>query len=522
MKIIFKEKIFVILKMGSDESKKDEIIYQPQKEKKLKCTIYKNRGMNEYIYKLDVNIPNLDPPEFIIIVDKSGSMGSTFNEIISRTIPEVLKSLGYGNRKIHLITFDNNVKYSSISQSELKNSKSSSGGETYMAKSYDILENILFNLKEKCNNFRILIISDGKLFDQEETKKKGELLYEKYKNAFKINSQCIRLYTNDKEPDTGGMVSFLKFNNVKKCNMVNHKIRELDSLSKKITKLYIDDGLNGNYLKIIGDDDLNLKNFPWEETSSNIQPFKNGQYIIFGDKIKSLFIGSEKTLIPLECEQGEEIKSNNYECIASKKINNIFQRYSINKLLNTEICEEENTQIANYFNNLCKKIKRENENDKSIDYLKEKIKIINEANIKNLDEDTKAFYIKEIDEKNIDYKKYGKDYNEKDFNSKVDNNKSKIGVKPLYYAFLLYYAIPNVSLADKAIIIGCLGYLISPFDLIPDFIPVVGFLDDAAALAWAAYRIGHRVDRQVHERARKRVMEIFELTEEQINNILND
>ena len=47
-----------------------------------------------------------------------------------------------------------------------------------MAKSYDILEKILYNLKEKCNNFRILIISDGKLDDQEETKKKGELLYE--------------------------------------------------------------------------------------------------------------------------------------------------------------------------------------------------------------------------------------------------------------------------------------------------------------------------------------------------------
>ena len=117
--------------------------------------------MNEYIYKLDVNIPNLVPPEFIIIVDKSGSMGSTFNTIISRTIPEVLNSLGYENRKIHLITFDNDVKYSSISKSELINSKSCSGGGTYMAKSYDILETILYNLKEKCNNFRILIISDG-------------------------------------------------------------------------------------------------------------------------------------------------------------------------------------------------------------------------------------------------------------------------------------------------------------------------------------------------------------------------
>ena len=142
--------------------------------------------MNEYIYKLDVNIPNLVPPEFIFIVDKSGSMGYTFNEIILRTIPEILNFLGYGNRKVHLITFDNDVRYSSISKSELKYSKSSSGGKTYCAKSYDILEKILCNLKEKCNNLRVLIITDRKLFDQEDTKKKGELLYEKFKNDFKL------------------------------------------------------------------------------------------------------------------------------------------------------------------------------------------------------------------------------------------------------------------------------------------------------------------------------------------------
>ena len=122
----------------------------------------------------------------------------------------------------------------------------------------------------------------------------------------------------------------------------------------------------------------------------------------------------------------------------------------------------------------------------------------------------------------IDYNKYGKNYNKKDFNSKVDSDKTKIGVKPIYYAFLLYYAIPRVSLADKVIIIGCLGYLISPFDLIPDFIPVIGYTDDAAVLAWAAYRIGARVDDEVKEKAKKKVMSIFALTEEQINRILNN
>ena len=150
---------------------------------------------------------------------------------------------------------------------------------------------------------------------------------------------------------------------------------------------------------------------------------------------------------------------------------------------------------------------------------------INNKDIKNLNEDTKSYYIKEIDEKKIDYEKYGKNYKEKDLNKKVDKFKSVLGVKPLYYVFLLYYAIPKVSLADKAIIIGSLGYLISPLDLIPDVIPVVGLMDDIVVLTWAVYRISsntNNIDDEVKVKAKRKVMSIFDLSEEQINNILNN
>ena len=171
---------------------------------------------------------------------------------------------------------------------------------------------------------------------------------------------------------------------MKRCDLVNHKSSQLNSLPKVIIKLFIDDGLNSNNLKLIGDDDVKLKNFPWEETSSNIQPFRNGKYIFFGDKNKTLFIRSEKTIIPLDCEKGEDIKANSYEYIASQKLNNIFQRFSINKILNTKLCEEENNLIKIYFDILCQKTKRENEKDKALDYLKEKIKNINKFKVTNL------------------------------------------------------------------------------------------------------------------------------------------
>ncbi|HOT43459.1 MAG TPA: DUF1232 domain-containing protein [Spirochaetota bacterium] len=44
----------------------------------------------------------------------------------------------------------------------------------------------------------------------------------------------------------------------------------------------------------------------------------------------------------------------------------------------------------------------------------------------------------------------------------------------LYYA----YRHPRTGMAPRLIILFTLGYALSPLDLIPDFIPVIGHLDD--------------------------------------------
>lgn len=47
-------------------------------------------------------------------------------------------------------------------------------------------------------------------------------------------------------------------------------------------------------------------------------------------------------------------------------------------------------------------------------------------------------------------------------------------ITTIYYA----YRNPETKLLPKIIIIIALGYALSPVDLIPDFIPVIGYLDD--------------------------------------------
>src|SRR5215813_668681 len=56
---------------------------------------------------------------------------------------------------------------------------------------------------------------------------------------------------------------------------------------------------------------------------------------------------------------------------------------------------------------------------------------------------------------------------------------------------------PRISQADKAILAGVIMYVIVPIDVIPDFIPFVGMVDDSYLIAISLLRLLNRADRQV-------------------------
>ncbi|HWP43625.1 MAG TPA: YkvA family protein [Blastocatellia bacterium] len=56
---------------------------------------------------------------------------------------------------------------------------------------------------------------------------------------------------------------------------------------------------------------------------------------------------------------------------------------------------------------------------------------------------------------------------------------------------------PRVSSADKAIVAGTIIYVIAPIDIIPDFIPFIGMVDDSYLIAISILRLLNRADRTV-------------------------
>ena len=107
--------------------------------------------------------------------------------------------------------------------------------------------------------------------------------------------------------------------------------------------------------------------------------------------------------------------------------------------------------------------------------------------------------------------KYVPNFDADKFMKKLRRTVRRLGAKAAYYALILYYALqdPQISKKDKTLILGALGYFLLPLDLIPDFLPALGFTDDIAALGYAVYKVINCVTPLVKSQAEGKVYEWF-------------
>ena len=111
-----------------------------------------------------------------------------------------------------------------------------------------------------------------------------------------------------------------------------------------------------------------------------------------------------------------------------------------------------------------------------------------------------------------DFMSYANKFSASDFVDKISKIAKRAGAKLVYAALILYYTLQSekVSKADKALIIGALGYLISPLDAIPDAIPIVGLTDDVGVLIYVLRKVWVNVEPEIKDRAKERLTKWFD------------
>ena len=88
---------------------------------------------------------------------------------------------------------------------------------------------------------------------------------------------------------------------------------------------------------------------------------------------------------------------------------------------------------------------------------------------------------------------------------------SKMGQQAVYSVMLMVHAYRSnrAPAWAKRIIVGTLGYVLTPIDAVPDLTPLIGYTDDLGVLTFGLVTIASYINDEVRISARRDVAKLF-------------
>ncbi len=120
------------------------------------------------------------------------------------------------------------------------------------------------------------------------------------------------------------------------------------------------------------------------------------------------------------------------------------------------------------------------------------------------------------------FNKYAAVFSENELLSKIKNYFRDAGIRVVYSALLLYYAFTRkeTPIWAKNIILGVLGYFISPIDALPDLTPIIGYTDDLGVLSFGLVTLACYINTEVRKKARLKLKDWFgEYDEKELESV---
>lgn len=305
----------------------------------------------EYIGTINVN-DNLAPPgsesaQIIIILDKSGSMGDIARRVSNEIIPLFLTKLFYkATDVIHFITFDGMAQRFKLTVENLKSLAIFGNGQTKMAPAVSACSTV-FNELNSDKPVRVLTISDGLIQDQKQTDEAAAYLVNFLRfHHFSINSQAVRLFTSNDQPDTKALCSLLQLNNTTTPKLVDISTMESnESIAAKMEHLFKNDNLASGQL--LTTDEQVLKKYPWESSASSqltLMPGEN-KFWLMGVPSHDFKIGDASLNFALE----SPLTLPQFHALMDDKLDDIVNHMKILKVIDTAESNETVKTMVKYF-----------------------------------------------------------------------------------------------------------------------------------------------------------------------------
>ena len=111
------------------------------------------------------------------------------------------------------------------------------------------------------------------------------------------------------------------------------------------------------------------------------------------------------------------------------------------------------------------------------------------------------------------YEKFAPLFSEQSFLKKISDYFRQAGIKTVYAALLLFYAFKRKETPRwaKNIILGVLGYFLTPLDFLPDLTPLLGFTDDLGVLLFGLATVAFYINEEVRLKAGNKLHDWFGL-----------
>ena len=332
----------------------------------------------------------------ICLLDKSGSMGGNVYVFVKEIFPLVLEKLKVAEKENILITYDDSAQKYSGNADYYKKQNLSSGGSNELYMGLSEVEKIFddYIKSNKKASIRLLTISDGDIGDESSLFKKVDELIPKIKNNLIVNSHAVRYFTSSSLPDTRGLSSMLKLNNITVGKLIDIKVDEdNEKKATRIAELFMHDGLGELYR--LTSDEKNLYDSPWSEPSSELL-LKKGKNYIWCENLNQIHINdSSNSKIETTNLSKGEINSTNYSEILKEKFVEIKKHATILKILNSS---ESNKELKTLITNIETFEKQITCSSNNKYYLCEQIKKIEESNFQEQSSDELANALQKIDE----------------------------------------------------------------------------------------------------------------------------